>query len=728
MLILLIGAMALSDTWFFYRDNFSTHFPIKQVSGSILRDGRLPFWNETTGGGQPLAGNPNSLTFYPDTLAYLILPARVAFDLHFLLHLVIGWLAMASLLRKYGIGTGGSRLGATLYLLSGPVLSTLNFYNLVTAVALIPMILLVLEHLLDRPDWIRAVLLGALCGLAGLGGEPVIILGITLAGALLAIDRLSRRVVSWLALALATAVIVVSPLLISWFEIASETERGAFGYSAQTVLAASLQPVRMLEMLIGPFRGMVTDLGPSGLAANAPAMIWPPLLISVFIGAIIIPALSGPLPERIRRHRWIVLLMLVLAAGSANPLLRVAVEEWNRLRIIRYPEKLTLILTVSAVVAICGFLQHHRSTRRVRSVSTFAAVALFTLTVALMRASPSLAPAARFRLVLGSAIAVAVLLIATLQDRIPASIPLLAALTLAPLVLWAIPAATIDWFAPYRLQGPEISILRGQRVNRLPQDHLILPKPRARARYRISAATLDPLWGTTGGISYVGNRSPDGMHSYLSRIVAERIASAPLPLRIRYLRMLGCRFLLSDRPLRNPELRLRESFQVSGNPVFVFEIVHPQPFVSVPERIMTTRSASDAVPLLEGAGFDPATTAVAPPSSTAFPTGPVHFRIVDRSPGRIRLRIEAARPATLVINETYFRSWKASTEGGDLRTFPANLDRLGVVVPAGTHLVEVEFGRYRRAVGVAWAASLLMLLSAALLAFRSSRPTTVPAR
>src|SRR5918999_1560047 len=89
---LIVGALAtcaaLASTYgfFFYRDNLSTHYPIKVVSAEIFRSGEIPYWNFFDAGGQPLAGNPNTLTFYPDNVLYLFLPPHVAFNLHFLIH------------------------------------------------------------------------------------------------------------------------------------------------------------------------------------------------------------------------------------------------------------------------------------------------------------------------------------------------------------------------------------------------------------------------------------------------------------------------------------------------------------------------------------------------------------------------------------------------------------------------------------------------------------------
>jgi len=90
LLLLFASAAGLIAVFgfFFFRDNFSTHYPIKVISARIFRVGEIPYWNFYDGGGQPLAGNPNTLTFYPDNFLYLVLPAYVAFNLHFLLHLV----------------------------------------------------------------------------------------------------------------------------------------------------------------------------------------------------------------------------------------------------------------------------------------------------------------------------------------------------------------------------------------------------------------------------------------------------------------------------------------------------------------------------------------------------------------------------------------------------------------------------------------------------------------
>ena len=231
---LAIGALILVTSWlgfFFYRDNFSTHYPIKVVSWTAPFS--IPYWNFHDAGGQPLAGNPNTLTFYPDNILYWFLPApHVAFNLHFFIHLIAAFFIMRALTR--------STFAASLYVLSGVAISATAFYNLIVAVAMIPLAFLGASR---RSPF----LLGIAFGLLALAGEPVMILGAAISVAILAIDRIPVR--AWL-FAIVIALVIASPLLIAYAEIAREVERSA-GMSARTVLNASLHPIRILELFVG---------------------------------------------------------------------------------------------------------------------------------------------------------------------------------------------------------------------------------------------------------------------------------------------------------------------------------------------------------------------------------------------------------------------------------------------------------------------------------------------
>jgi hypothetical protein len=354
LLLAVSGALLVWFGFFFFRDNFSTHYPIKVLSAAAFRAGEIPWWNFADGGGQPLAGNPNTLTFYPDNFLYLLLPAHVAFNLHFLIHLALGWIAMRALTR--------SSFGAWMWVLSGAAMSALSFYNLITAIALIPLAFLGAERR-------SAVQLGLAFGLLALAGEPVTIVATAIAVLILVTRRRedakkglvsfasSRLRVSLVSLALAT--IIAAPQLIAYSEIAGEVER-AHGYSAQTVLNASFDPRRLIEMLIGPFTHVDA----------------PHLFPSLILGLIILPAVF-------RRSRYTVVaaLMFFFALGTFNPIVRAAVESISVLRIGRFPEKFALVMCAALVVLTAQYVRESK-TPRIWTIVTFVPLLCWTIAMA----------------------------------------------------------------------------------------------------------------------------------------------------------------------------------------------------------------------------------------------------------------------------------------------------------------------------------------------------------
>jgi hypothetical protein len=594
--VLLVALAIATLGFFFYRDNFATHYPIKVISQQLWRAGEVPYWNFFDGGGQPLAGNPNTLSFYPDNVLYLFLPAHVAFNLHFLIHLALGWLAMRALTK--------SNAAAWMYALSGVAISATAFYNMVTAVALIPFALLAAE----RRSPVR---LGLAFGLLALAGEPVTVLGAAIAVGIVfaapltrpsaTLSRRERDIADapnpspagrrWreapdegrgmplrLLLAIPIAIVIALPQLIAYAEIATEVER-AHGYSARTVLNASLPPLRLAEIIAGPL-------------INRPSQ--PFLFLSLFIGVIALVALF-----RRSRYAAIAWTMLFLALGEFNPIVKWLVEALPAIRIIRFPEKFALPMTV-AIVVLAAPLLTNRIWRWV---------------------------------------------------------------TLVPLVIVAVMTIPLDWFAPYR-----VSPAPAERVFRMPMDGI----PRShRDEYRMRAARREALFGATAGRHYAVDRSPDGMFSLMSRIAWERYMTTN---NNRWLRIAG----------------------VDGL---------PRTFI-VP-RTIAVRSVPEAVNTIESPSFDERTTAVAPMNFTSSPDARVTSFV--EKPQSLEIAVTSSQPALLFVNETYFRAWDA----GGLPILPLDLDRLGVLVPAGETHVTLRFGRHRTAIAIAWLFSTL-LVSAAL--------------
>lgn len=547
--------------FFYFRDNFATHYPVKVLSAQSFRAGEIPWWNFADGGGQPLAGNPNTLTFYPDNALYLFLPAHVAFNLHFLIHLVAAWFAMRALAK--------SEFAAWLYILSGLAMSLTGFYTLITALALIPFALWAAERR-------SALFLGAAFGLMGLATEPVTILAATIAVAIVAFGRMS---IPRLGGAVAISLVVASPMLIAYSEIAREVER-AHGFSAQTALNASLPPRRLLELVTGP----VFPLPPAHL------------FVSLFIGVIIIPALF-----RRSRYTAVALLMLFLALGRSNPIVTAIVEALPRIRIGRYPEKFTIVAVV-ALVVLSGMYYEQTSREK------------------------------RYWWLL---------------------------ITFVPIAIWLPLTLLIDSFAPYRID----------RV--APMHYLFVPsvpggQTPSRADFRLRAQRREALFGAIDGGRYPLLHSPDDMHSLLSRIVVER-------------------------------------WDATRNRRWLTIAISPRAML-IPHAV-ATHSVNEAVQRIETTNDH-----VAP---AAFDSDPAS-RVLSYAEKGQTIAIDATGPALMMVNQSYFSAWTARDGDQPLRTTVVDVDRLGVIVPAGTHHIELRFGRHRTLVIAAWLLSSLALLAAAI--------------
>jgi hypothetical protein len=528
----------------------------------VFRGGEIPYWNFYDGGGQPLAGNPNTLTFYPDNFLYLLLPPHVAFNLHFLLHLVAAWFAMRALSR--------SPWSAWLYVLSGVAISATAFYNLIVAIAVIPFAFWAATRR-------NIFLLGAAFGLLALAGEPVTLIGAAIGVAILW--------PSWKLLpAAAISAVIAAPQLIAYAEIAREVER-VRGFSAQTVLNASLDPRRIIEMILGPWIRMDE----------------PHLFLTLFIGIIAIPALW-------QRSRYVAIaaVSLFFALGRFNPLFAAAVNAIPQLRILRFPEKFAIPMTIAIVV---------------------------------LAAKP-------------------------MSNRIWRLI------AIVPAALSALLTIPIDFFKPY--DAPPMKTMRVF-VPRSPGGQ----EP-SRADYRARARKLEPMFGAVAGIRYGLTRSPDGMFSLMSRAVAERIAMTH---DAKWLRIAGCENV--------PRALPRAMFVGS---------------------VASAATIFEAVDRIEAPSFDIQKSAIGP-KEYAGRGSPAEAKVMSITEHlqSIELRVTTPSPAILFVNQTYFRAWDA----GDLPTFPLDIDRLGIAVPAGERTIVLRFGRHRSAVAATWAISLLVLALAA---------------
>jgi hypothetical protein len=696
---------------FYYRDNFTTHYPILDFASSILRSGELPLWNSHVSGGQPLGGNPNTLLFYPTTLLYVFLPSHLAFNLHFVIHLAVAWFALSALARRFGASPEASRWAALLYVGSGVVVSALSFYNLIVAAALMPLALaLAIDVVRDRSAS-AAALLGCTGGLLILAAEPVTLLGLAIIGGATLLRRDLPRSLTLFARSLSIAVVVASPLLIAHGEVSSELERFANPYDAETVLTASAGPLKLLELITGPVRGSALDHGAGGLMANLQAMERPPFFGSVMIGALLLPALIFGWRGERRRLVVAAVVLLFLAIGSWNPIVRMAVERIELLRIARNPEKLLLAFNVVAAVLVAAFLDGGRRDRRGATIA--GASLMFLFSAATLIAIP-LTSVARTRLVTIVAVGLLTLAFVLIRETPLGRIRAVAILAFAPLLYWfplLAPVTRSFWFTQ---PSPLAAELRGRTLF----TGFVREDP-ARDSIEERAFRLTPMFGLSHDVGYALTGSPDGMFSRRTSETNGRAMSGSVDRLVRYLRLQGAERLLTESRVASADVSPLSGHQLGGRSFFVAAVREPRETVTPARRLFRVSDESSLFQVMERPDFDPALDAACVRCDAALAaTGRVTS--VRAGSQRVEFESDLERAGLIVVNATYFKdAWSVRDEsGGELVTLPVNHDRLGVIVPAGRHRVVVSFSKRRALIGSAWGLSWVTLVLCAWLGVR----------
>ena len=272
-----------SDT-FYLRDLFSTHLPMKAAQAEAMRLGSLPLLNPYSGGGQPLAGNPNAVAFYPDNLLYLLGDGAEAtlwaLNAHLWLHWLLAIPAMFWLARALALARRAAWASAVSWATGGYFLSQLNFYNLIAGVAVTPAFLAAWLGLRRTGERRYLAAVGVLWALLLTSGDPLIAamaLAIALTASLFGLGAppssappparrtpllagaLRHKGALFAALTLGT--LLAAPQWVEFLRILPGSFRALYGYSTASSLVASLDPRQLLDLLLPLPFGLPDQLG-----------------------------------------------------------------------------------------------------------------------------------------------------------------------------------------------------------------------------------------------------------------------------------------------------------------------------------------------------------------------------------------------------------------------------------------------------------------------------------
>src|SRR6185369_6354221 len=160
---------------FFFRDFGIFGYPLAQHHRESFWRGEIPLWNPLNSCGLPFLAQWNTLTLYPLSLIYLLIPLPYGLNVYCLAHLVIAGVGTYRLARHWTGSALAATVAATAYYFSGLLLNSLMWPNNLAALAWLPWVLHSVEQAWRNGG--RSLPVAAAFGaLQMLAGAPEIIL------------------------------------------------------------------------------------------------------------------------------------------------------------------------------------------------------------------------------------------------------------------------------------------------------------------------------------------------------------------------------------------------------------------------------------------------------------------------------------------------------------------------------------------------------------------------
>jgi hypothetical protein len=733
-----------------------------------VRGGAWPFWNPWLGFGQPLWANPGAQVLYPPTWLNVLVRPEDYYTLYAVGHLVLAGFGMLALGRALRLSWGAVVAGAALYMLSGPLLSSVNLWQHFAGAAWMPWVVAAAVRALDRPSAGPVVLWSLAQSLQALSGSADLVALTALPQAGVLVHRLiigkGRRAERLLAAA-AAAALAVGLTAAQWVPAldllgstvrAEQSDRSRLLWSIPTLLTAqTLVPVLPHEL---PLR---QDLRRSLYDGREP------LLASIYLGlpalALALAAFSAPRRRLAMGAAALLLLSLWVALGRHSLAYFWALAAFPPLALFRYPAKALLLGALAFALLSAQGVEAWRAGRlagaaasRVAAATTAAAAAALVTAVWLRAEGPAfLAPspeapldpaaAASVLAVLAwsSALGLAAALLAALSRRGAGSRWGAAAALLAALDLLAVHRGLNRDVPGALVRGtPEVvTVLRSDGAVRVHGfDYLLQPAGASRLlphetaelvrlptalRFVVLAQQYPlsfPRWGLRGSFDsdVVGL---DSRKRRSLRLLAN--ASERDPERLLRLLQVGAVTHVVARHSTGLEslAPLRVVRTPSAGDVHVFRVPGTLPRLFVATGVRAADGLEAYRALLDPA-FDPRSTVLLPPAEARPGGAPAPWRIEvrDERADRLAATVTTDAPAFLVVADGYDRGWQATVDGRPAPVLRANVAFRGIALPAGAHDVSLRYRPPGLATGLGLSALSLAAVLVVLVRLRLAGP------
>ncbi len=306
--------------------------------------GEIPLWNPLNSCGIPFLAQWNTLTLYPLSLFYLLLPLPWSFGVFCLGHLVLAGVGMHCLARRWTGSSLGAAVAGAAFAFNGLTWQGLMWPHLLAALGWMPWVILVVEQAWrEGGRWlILAALAGALQLLSG-GAEAVLFTWLVLGVMWLAM--LVRREVAWPRMVTRTLVIgclatgLAAVQMAPFLDLLAHSQRNVgYGDSGGIVM-----PIwGWANYLVPLFHSFRTSQG----IFIQPTQNW---IASYYVGAGVV-GLALLAIWRVRTHRtWLLLALtlfgLTMALGSRGYVYDGVRRLVPVLGFIRFPVKWVMLVS-----------------------------------------------------------------------------------------------------------------------------------------------------------------------------------------------------------------------------------------------------------------------------------------------------------------------------------------------------------------------------------------------
>ncbi len=768
-LLLLTGILFFFDPLFssknfYFRDILNFHYPLRRVLIDSYARGEFPLWNPYVHLGQPMLANPNYMAFYPTNLFHLVFPFNYAFKLHFIIHPLLGGVGIYFLQRRLGILALAAFGGSLVYQFSGTVLSFLNLYNIVPAVAWMPWMAWAFVGALKGGWWRRSLLFGAILGLQAIALEPLtfqcsalLCVGLATWRLLESGDRLKefgKIIRIWLVAGI-FGLILASVQILPTLELIPRSARGV-GYDFSSVGLWSMHPADWVNILVPDLFGNMYTIDWATYWGESFHDRKGAYLVSYFLGSgtILLSALSFISPQKKLQRTLAALtgISIFLALGEYNPLYRWLYGHVPGFNLGRYPCKYfllgTLTLAIQASLGLQEILKveegrwdRQRQLKAVALIGVVLAALLLSVwlycqsypadSVAWLRSKVDPARvetkdflsikthvAESFRasgifLLLSSVLLffssrlrrakffTSIFIILLGSELVPAN------LRLAPLIS-----------DPDLLFTPQVNLFL-QRIgpkepsrvfsrtflDPIPGTRIIAPNRSYAWTTVFNRMSGQPMYGIMNRIQYSLDNSIDGLTIREANDLWEAWLVLMEPMKLALLGRLNTPWILSLDEIRDPRVRLVASFETNSNwRLRLYQLDNTLPRAFFAPGIRLVSSHVDALYNLLRPEFPGGNTVILEGSQSVpeiMQEGAGAVSVLDYQNNYVLCEVEAKSAGYLVLLDSYYPGWRAYLDGNETTILKANYAFRAVPVPPGKHQVAFRYKPQSFYVGLA---------------------------